>query len=237
MKFILRSRGAASLFYQQTLGNTDWRRAAFIGDIMLSAFRVRFLSSSSFTVTKQWKNLAPSSSSSSSSSTFTRWLSSFPLNSNGTENGIEKKKELLSLEEVQKVLNDIRADDVKVVPAPSGCEFTDYMVVATGRSPWHVRNICRALLYKAEQTVKQKQKGAKRMILPAVVGEGGGKWAVIDAGTLIVHAVDENARAYYNFEGLWSSGTPDIENTQDLENAFVKVRRKNNSKKPSQART
>ncbi|CAA0833739.1 Protein Iojap-related- mitochondrial [Striga hermonthica] len=216
-------------FYQQTLGNTDWQRAAFIGDIiMLSAFRVRFLSSSSsFTVTKHWKNLAPSSP--YSSSTFTRCLSSFPLNSDGIE---KKKKELLSLEEVQKILNDVLADDVKVIPAPSGCEFTDYMVVATGRSPWHVRNICEALVYK----VKEKQKGAKRMILPAVVGREGGKWAVIDSGTLIVHAVDEKARAYYNFEGLWSSDTPDNENTQDLENAFVKVRRKNNSKKPSQAR-
>ncbi|KAL6551390.1 hypothetical protein OROMI_021878 [Orobanche minor] len=84
--------------------------------------------------------------------------------------------------------------------------------------------------------VKQKQKGAKRMLLPTVVGQEGGKWIVIDSGTLIIHAVDENARAYYNFEGLWSSNTSNMEDTRELEKAFVKVRRKNNSKKPSQAR-
>ncbi|KAL0385398.1 UNVERIFIED_CONTAM: protein Iojap-related, mitochondrial [Sesamum radiatum] len=54
-------------------------------------------------------------------------------------------------------------------------------------------------------------------------------------GTLIVHAVDEKARAYYNFEGLWTTNISNIERTQDLEQAFVKIRRKNNSKKPSQA--
>ncbi|GFQ07117.1 protein iojap-related mitochondrial [Phtheirospermum japonicum] len=194
---------------------------------MLSALRGRALSSSPLPVTHQWKNLAPSSS-----STFTRYFSSSPLRSNEISNSIEKNKELLSLAEVEKILNDVGADDVQVIQTPSRCEFADYMVVATGRSPWHVRNISQALIYK----IKQKQKGAKRMLLPTVVGQEGGKWIVIDSGTLIVHAVDEKARAYYNFEGLWSSNTSNVEHTQDLETAFVKVRRKNNSKKPSQAR-
>ncbi|KAL6569213.1 hypothetical protein OROHE_003494 [Orobanche hederae] len=196
---------------------------------MLSALRGRVLLSSSFPVAYQRKNLAPCSS---SSSTFTRYFSAFPLSSNEITNSAEKNKELLSLAEVEKILNDVGADDVQVIPAPSRCELTDYMVVATGRSPWHVRNISQALIYK----VKQKQKGAKRMLLPTVVGQEGGKWIVIDSGTLIIHAVDENARAYYNFEGLWSANTSNMEDTRELEKAFVKVRRKNNSKKPSQAR-
>ncbi|KAK6160374.1 hypothetical protein DH2020_003755 [Rehmannia glutinosa] len=208
---------------------------------MLSALRGRVLSSSSSPITHQWKSLA---SSSSSSLTFSRYFSSLPPNSFDS-NSIEKNKELLSLAEVEKILNDVGADDVQVIPAPGRCEFTDYMVIATGRSPWHVRNISQALIYKAALfgiihiffvKVKQKQRGAKRMSLPTVVGQEGGKWIVIDSGTLIVHAVDEKARAYYNFEGLWNSNTSNIEHTQDLEKAFVKVRKKNNSKKPSQAR-
>ncbi|KAI3467670.1 hypothetical protein Pfo_024333 [Paulownia fortunei] len=192
---------------------------------MWSALRGRALSSSSSPITNQWKNLG------SSSSIFARHFSSSDLNSSDS-NSIEKNKELLSLAEVEKILNDVGADDVQVIPAPSRCEFTDYMVIATGRSPWHVRNISQALVYK----VKQKQKGARRMLLPTVVGQEGGKWIVIDSGTLIVHAVDEKARAYYNFEGLWTTNPSNIEHTQDLEKAFVKVRRKNNSKKPSQSR-
>ncbi|KAK8963246.1 hypothetical protein KSP40_PGU021091 [Platanthera guangdongensis] len=49
---------------------------------------------------------------------------------------------------------------------------------------------------------KQKQKGADRMMLPAVEGHVGGKWVVIDSGTVIVHALDEKARTYYDWEAI-----------------------------------
>ncbi|KAI3731420.1 hypothetical protein L1987_62608 [Smallanthus sonchifolius] len=144
-----------------------------------------------------------------------------------------KVVELLNLEEVEKILSDVRADDVRVIPVRKQSEFTNFVVVATGRSQWHVRNIAQALIYK----VKQKQTGAKRMLLPSVEGQEGGNWIVIDSGTLIVHALDEKARAYYNLEQLWTSKESTIEQSQsqiqDLGQAFVKVRRKNNSKKPA----
>ncbi|KAG6425472.1 hypothetical protein SASPL_115910 [Salvia splendens] len=53
---------------------------------------------------------------------------------------------------------------------------------------------------------------------------------------LIVHAVDEKARSYYNFEGLWDAKPSNVEDSQDLEKAFVEVRPKNNSKKRPQVR-
>ncbi|KAL1565261.1 protein Iojap-related, mitochondrial-like [Salvia divinorum] len=187
---------------------------------MWSVLRGGALSSSHSAISHHWKNLA------SSSPIFSRNFSSSALSS------VEKNKELLSLAEVEKILQDVRADDVTVIPAPKGSEFADYMVIATGRSPWHVRNISQALIYQ----VKQKQRGAKRILLPSVVGQEGGKWIVIDSGKLIVHAVDEKARSYYNFEGLWAAKPSNVEDSQDLEKAFVKVRPKNNSKKRPQAR-
>lgn len=68
-------------------------------------------------------------------------------------------------------------------------------------------------------------------MLPSVEGEEGGKWIVIDSGKVIVHALDEKAREYYNLEGLWTADSPPKEPNQDLEKAFVKIRPKNNSKK------
>ncbi|CAK9149777.1 unnamed protein product, partial [Ilex paraguariensis] len=133
---------------------------------------------------------------------------------------IGDNKGLLDLQEVEKVLSDVKADNITVIPVKKHCDFADFMIVATGRSPWHV---------------KQKQKGAKRMLLPSVEGQEGGKWIVIDSGTLIVHALDEKVRAYYNLERLWTAETSNKEQTQELEKAFVKVRRKNNSKKPVQS--
>lgn len=139
--------------------------------------------------------------------------------------------ELLQLEEVETILKDVKADNVKVIPLPKHCDFADFMVVATGRSAWHVRNIAQALIYK----VKQKQKGSKRMLLPSVEGQEGGNWIVIDSGKLVIHALDEKVRSYYNLEGLWSTDASNQDHglvqSQDLDKAFLKVRRKNNSKK------
>lgn len=72
------------------------------------------------------------------------------------------------------------------------------------------------------------------MLLPSIEGEKEGKWIVIDSGSIIVHAFDEKARAYYNLESRWTDETSTKEQTQDLDKALIKVRRKNNSKRPAQ---
>ncbi|RWW35072.1 hypothetical protein GW17_00000124 [Ensete ventricosum] len=83
------------------------------------------------------------------------------------------KPGFLELDEVEKILGDVKADDVRVISVRGQCDWTDYMVVATGRSTWHVRNIAQALIHKA--------------------------------GNVIVHALEEKARAYYNLESLWTT--------------------------------
>ncbi|XP_022726493.1 protein Iojap-related, mitochondrial-like [Durio zibethinus] len=177
--------------------------------------------------------LHPSATSLPSSSLINRpWKLGFlGLNQTFSSSSAESSsKELLSLQEVEKVLSDVRADDVTVIPVGNQCDWADFMVIATGRSSWHVKNIAQALIYK----VKQKQKGAKRLVLPSVQGQETGKWIVVDSGRVIVHALDEKARTYYNLEKLWTVKTVQKEPVEDLTKAFVKVRRINNSKKPAQ---
>ncbi|KAM7250226.1 hypothetical protein ACFE04_022109 [Oxalis oulophora] len=166
--------------------------------------------------------------SSSSSFNFNRLSSSSSCSFTTTTDKSSSFDELLSLQEVEKILNDVRADDVKVIPIQN--DWADFMVIATGRSTWHVRNIAQALIYK----VKQKQRGANRLILPSMEGQESGKWIVVDSGKVIVHALDDKARAYYNLENLWSSNTKLKEPSEDLAKAFSKVRPKNNSKKRPQ---
>jgi ribosomal silencing factor RsfS len=43
---------------------------------------------------------------------------------------------------------DVKADDVKIIPVPKNNDWADFMVLATGRSTWHVKNIAQALIYK-----------------------------------------------------------------------------------------
>ncbi|KAG2623655.1 protein Iojap-related, mitochondrial-like isoform X2 [Panicum virgatum] len=139
---------------------------------------------------------------------------------------------LLELSEVEKVLRDVRAGDVRVFPVGEaglhGGACADYMVVATGRSDWHVRNIAQALLHK----IKQKQKGSDRILMPSVEGQQAGKWVVIDSGSVIIHALEERAREYYDLESIWSKEVSPNTSVQELETKLVKTRRRNLSQKP-----
>ncbi|WMV29058.1 hypothetical protein MTR67_022443 [Solanum verrucosum] len=94
---------------------------------MWSVLKSRSFSSSP--ATQQWKlglSMLNRSLSFSSSAT-----------NDGADEGI-RSGELLKLEEVETILRDVKADNVKVFPIPKHCDFADFMVVATGRSAWHV---------------------------------------------------------------------------------------------------
>ncbi|KAK3040805.1 hypothetical protein RJ639_029149, partial [Escallonia herrerae] len=150
-----------------------------------------------------------------------------------SNSGTGRKQGLLQLEEVEKILSDVKADNVEVIPVQKHCEFAEYMVIATGRSAWHLRNIAQALIYKAGvllMKVKQKQQGAKRMLLPSVEGQEGGNWIVIDSGTLIIHALDEKVRAYYNLEKLWNTETSNNEGSQGTTKTAAAVKAKSSTR-------
>ncbi|CAD6267925.1 unnamed protein product [Miscanthus lutarioriparius] len=120
-------------------------------------------------------------------------LLSSSSSSSGTSPARPQAAALLELPEVEKVLRDVRAGDVRVFPVGEGGlhggACADYMVVATGRSDWHI---------------KQKQKGSDRILMPSVEGQQAGKWVVIDSGSIIIHALEERAREYYDLESIWS---------------------------------
>ncbi|CAB4294761.1 unnamed protein product [Prunus armeniaca] len=85
--------------------------------------------------------------SSPSSSILQQWKLGFPVLERAFSSSANRG--LLDLQEVEKVLSDVKADDVKVIPSNDLCEWADFMVLATGKSAWHVKNIAQALIYKA----------------------------------------------------------------------------------------
>lgn len=96
------------------------------------------------------RTLASSSSSSSSRSPwYSQGLQQWKLGFSSSSAIDGSGKGLLNLKEIEKVLNDVKADDVKVIPVPKHCDWADFMVLASGRSTWHVKNIAQALIYEA----------------------------------------------------------------------------------------
>ncbi|CAN7087145.1 unnamed protein product [Brassica oleracea var. botrytis] len=142
--------------------------------------------------------------------------------------GARDISEVLTVAEVEKILSDVKADNVIVIPTENQSCWADVTIIATGRSDWHLKNIAQALVYRA----KQKQRGEKHVMLPCVQGYDT-KWIVIDYGKFVVHALDDKARVYFNLESLWTGEPSSVNDNsdKDLQNAFVKVRPINNSKK------
>ena len=103
--------------------------------------------------------------------------------------------------DVARMLVEARADDIAIIDVRGNCSFTDYMVVATGRSSQLVHMLAQAVLHELKQTCKEVAPG----VSPGIEGaeEVDAQWLVVDAGSVVVHIFAEGARKEYNLEGLW----------------------------------
>ena len=72
----------------------------------------------------------------------------------------------------------------------------DYFVIVTGAS----RRQLRAISNEIDNTL-EKGLGDRRM---SIAGYEESRWIVLDYGTVVVHLFDDEARAYYDLEGLWA---------------------------------
>jgi ribosome silencing factor RsfS/YbeB/iojap len=103
--------------------------------------------------------------------------------------------------DVARMLVEARADDIAIIDVRGNCAFTDYMVVATGRSSQLVHMLAQAVLYELKQRCKEVAPG----VAPGIEGaeEADAQWLVVDAGSIVVHIFAEGARKEYDLEGLW----------------------------------
>jgi len=91
-------------------------------------------------------------------------------------------------------LEDIKAQDLKVLPVRHLTSITDYMVIATGTSNRHVRSLA--------NEVQEKVKEAGGDVI-GLEGEQAGEWVLIDLGDVVVHVMQAQVREYYNIDELW----------------------------------
>ncbi len=93
-----------------------------------------------------------------------------------------------------KSLDSSKALDLDNIEVGANSSITDYMVICTGTSNRHVCAI-------AERLVEYLAKhGVSRV---TVNGEHEGKWVLVDAGSVIVHILQESERARYQLESLY----------------------------------
>jgi ribosome-associated protein len=93
-------------------------------------------------------------------------------------------------------LEDLKAVDIVELDVRKLSNFTDYMVIANGRSARQVAALAENVVMKA------KQAGEAPL---GVEGLRGSEWVLVDLGDVVVHVMQPDVREFYQLEKLWSS--------------------------------
>ena len=91
-------------------------------------------------------------------------------------------------------LEEIKANDIKVIELPEENTITDYMIICSGTSSRHVKSIA-VLLIKALKERNTPPIG--------IEGESDSEWVLVDCGDVVVHVMQPTTRDYYQLEKLW----------------------------------
>jgi ribosome-associated protein len=95
---------------------------------------------------------------------------------------------------VQSALEDLKAQEIKILDVRNTSNVTDVMIVASGQSRRQVSAIAQRLIERI------KANGQRPL------GEEGsdiGEWALVDLGNIIVHVMQPQIREFYQLEKLW----------------------------------
>jgi len=101
------------------------------------------------------------------------------------------------LANVHAAVEELKAKDVVEIDVRGKSSVADFLVIASGPPPRHVKSI-------ADEVVKF----AKKLdVMPlGVEGEREAEWVLVDLGDVIVHIMLPRVREFYALERLWTVG-------------------------------
>ncbi|MDD9798121.1 MAG: ribosome silencing factor [Alphaproteobacteria bacterium] len=110
------------------------------------------------------------------------------------------------VEQVLSVLQDNKAEQITTLDLRGKASFTDYMIIASGRSKRHI-NAVADYLHRA-----LKNSGIKNI---HIEGLPNCDWVLVDAGDVLIHIFRPEVRDFYKIEKMWQA---DIMDTQSPSN-------------------
>ena len=101
--------------------------------------------------------------------------------------------------EIENILSDNKAIEVKSVNLKNKTSIADFMIIATGNSSRHIQALSEILINEL------KKKGINNCRLE---GKESDDWKLIDAIDIIIHIFHPEKRKFYNLEKMWSELIP-----------------------------
>ena len=105
----------------------------------------------------------------------------------------------MQLDVLQKIvvaaLEEVKAQDIKVLDVRGIASFTDLMVIACGSSSRQVKALADKVIEKCA-TVGVRPLG--------VEGQREAEWVLVDLNDIVLHVMLPQTRDFYNLEKLWS---------------------------------
>lgn len=99
-------------------------------------------------------------------------------------------------DKIYSILDDAKAEDIKVIDLRKKSSVADFFVISTCRSTRH-----------ADATADEISKQLKKLGYKNPSPEGRPKcdWVIVDADSVIVHLFRKETREIYNLEQLWET--------------------------------
>ena len=106
-----------------------------------------------------------------------------------------------------------KASRIEIIDVRGKVDYTDYVVVMSGRSDRQVAAIARGI----EETLKREH-GTR---CSGVEGLPQGNWVLLDFGDVVTHIFHQDTRGYYDLEALWLDADRVEFEGQEVDEGFV----------------
>ena len=121
---------------------------------------------------------------------------------------LEKSKELA--ERMIKILDNKKAQNIKIIETNKQTIIADYFVIATGTSSTHIRSLAGELEFQLKENFG--------LVPSRTSGNESSDWIILDYDSVLAHIFNSEARDYYKLEKLWGdSGRETVEELIKLE--------------------